>query len=359
MPDLKNSLPPAAGPAPDENSGRDGTHGPGAPNVPFALPEAGGQQRHRVREFFVGAGLPVFLLAAAIVYEACLLFIVFAPLESGWLGDFAREFKVWCFSYDPRTGGMEWAAVGMMLMEPLFVVGAAVLLWRRALGGGRWLAAWRSAVAGVTAATLAVASVLTLGPPGGEPELPPFPGERIRTQLVPPAFRLTDQLGRELELGELRGRVVLVTGIYALCSTACPQILIETRKLLDSLPADVRANVSVVALSLNPEYDTTAIMAAVASGYGFTHPEFRYLNGKPEVVHEVLDRMQFARFRDPKTGIIEHANLLMVLDAEGRIAYRFNLNPRHQAWLREAVVSLAAEARAQAAGLADAVMAEE
>lgn len=296
----------------------------------------------------------MFLLAAVAVYEAGLLFMVFAPLESGWLGDFLREFKVWCFSYDPRTGGMEWSAVGMMLMEPLFVVAAAVLLWRRALAGSRWLASWRSAVAGIGTAVAAIASVLTLAPAvAGEPELPPFPGERIRTALVPPAFRLNDQTGREFALEELRGRVVLVTGIYAACSTACPQILIQTRELLASLPADVRARVSVLALSLNPEYETTELMAAVASNYGFVHPEFRYLNGKPGVMHDVLDRMQFARFRDPKTGLIEHANLLMVLDAGGRIAYRFNLNPRHQAWLREAVLSLAAEAGAERPAVAE------
>jgi protein SCO1 len=303
-----------------------------------------------IRRFFLGAGLPVFLIAAAIVYEAFIVFITFAPLDRfGWLGDFARDFKVWCFNYDPRTGGMEWAAVGMMLLEPLFVVGVAVVLWRRALTARSWLVSWRAALTGGVAAAVAMGSVFSLAQPGADDELPPFPGERIRTRLTPPAFTLSDQLGREFSLEELRGRVVLVTGIYALCGTACPQILLETRKLLDSLPPEAREKISVLALSLNPEYETSEIMGAVAAAYGFTHPEFRYLNGEPAVMHDVLDRMQFARFRDPKTGVIEHANLLILLDAQGEIAYRFNLNPRHQSWLREAAIALAAEARDAAA----------
>jgi cytochrome oxidase Cu insertion factor (SCO1/SenC/PrrC family) len=103
--------------------------------------------------------------------------------------------------------------------------------------------------------------------------------------------------------------------------------------------------VSVLALSLNPEYDTTDLMAAVASGYGFKHPEFRYLNGAPAAMHPLLEQFQFARVRNPATGVIEHANLLMLIDPDGLIAYRFNLNPRHQAWLREAILALSVEAR--------------
>lgn len=297
------------------------------------------------RRFFLGAGLPIFLLAALALYEAGLLLLTFGPLESGWLGDFAREFKIWCFSYDPRTGGMEWSAFGMMLLEPLFVVAVTVLLWRRALAAQRWARSWRAALAGAGVAVAAMGSVLVLasGNAAGE-VLPPFPGERIRTRLVPPEFRLVDQAGAPCTLAELRGRIVLVTGIYAQCSTACPPLLLETRKLLDSLPAAARARVSVLALSLNPEYDTQAQMAAVAAGYGFAHPEFRYLNGAPATMHAVLDRLQFSRVKNPQTGAIDHANLLLLLDAEGTIAYRFNLNPRHQAWLRAAILELAAEA---------------
>lgn len=311
--------------------------------MPIAvIPEA-----TRTRRFFLGAGLPVFLLAAAAVYETFLLALVFAPERAGWWGAFAQEFRIWCFNYDPRTGGMEWSAVGMMVSEPLFVVGVAVVLWWRALGGLRSVAAglrqWRPALAGVATAATAIAALLAVARPPAEEILPPFPGERIRTHLTPPVVALVDQTGRPCSLAELRGRVVLLTGVYALCSTSCPQILVETRALLDALPAAARARVSIVALSLNPEYDTTELMASVAAGYGFTYPEFRYLNGDPATVHRALEQLNFARVRNARTGVIDHANLFVLLDASGAIAYRFNLNPRHRAWLRAAILALTAE----------------
>jgi hypothetical protein len=44
--------------------------------------------------------------------------------------------------------------------------------------------------------------------------------------------------------------------------------------------------------------------------------------------------------------MIDHANLFILLDASGRIAYRFNLNPRHRAWMHEAIIALVGEAAA-------------
>jgi protein SCO1/2 len=244
---------------------------------------------------------------------------------------------------------MEWAAVWVMLVEPAFVVGVAAVVWRRGLRPLRTVAGWvrhgRSALAGVLTAALAMGGLYAYGRPTVE-VLPPFPGERIRTAITAPAFSFVDQKGRAVELEELRGRVVLMTGIYAMCSTACPEILRETHALMASLPPAVRARVTVATLSLNPEEETAELMGRVTEGYGFTYPEFRYLSGEPEGMHEALTRLGFARVKNPQTGVIDHANLFLLVDAGGRIAYRFTLEPRHRAWLREGLIALAEEADA-------------
>lgn len=302
-----------------------------------------------VRRFFTGTGFPLFLLSATLVYEAFLLAIVFAPEGTGAWGGFSREFKQWCFRYDPRTGGMEWAAVWVMLVEPAFVVGVAAFLWRRGLRPLRALAGWkkhcRAAAAGVLAATAAMGGLFAYGRPDADHDAPlPFPGERIRTRLTLPSFTFNDQKGHSFSLEEMRGRVVLATGIYAMCSTSCPEILRETKTLLDSLPSHIRERISVVALSLNPEEDSTDLMDRVTEGYGFRYPEFRYLNGAPVGMHETLTRLGFARVKNPRTSVIDHANLFLLIDARGEIAYRFTLDARHRSWLREGLVSLAQEA---------------
>ena len=299
--------------------------------------------------FFTGPGLPIFLASAAGVYEVFLLLVIFAPAGWGAWSAFAEEFKIWCFNYDPRTGGLEWMAVVIMLAEPVFIVGLLLGIW----GFGRpahrprthtFRPHLRAALAGLGVGGLAVAGLYAYGRPAAEPALLPFPGERIRTQLVAPDFSLKDQRGLTVNLADLRGRVTLVTGVYALCSTACPEILLQARELIAGLPPENRARFQMVALSLNPEYDTPELMGAVADTYGLPHPEFRYLNGDPATMHPLLRDFQFAARRNPDTGLVDHANLFILLDAEGRIAYRFNLDRRHRDWLRAAVLMLTAEA---------------
>ena len=306
--------------------------------------------------FLTGPGLLVFLLTALAGYEAFLLLTIFGPTEGGWLGDFVRDFQRWCYRGDPRTGGISWLAVSVMMAEPVFVVGVAALLWRstfvRLLEPRLWFG-HRRAVAG--------ALTLVAGCAGGllyyartdaisALVLPPFPGESIRVRLALPDIPLVDQKGAAFHFADLRGRVVLVTGVYGTCTTTCPEIFLEVKKLLDELPAVERAGLSVVALSLNPEYETAALMDAVASGRGFSHPEFRYVNGaQPAAMHDLLTSLQFSATRNPSTGAIDHANLFLLVDRSNHIAYRFTLDPRHRAWLRAGLRALLRESHADAA----------
>ena len=306
--------------------------------------------------FLTGPGLLVFLLTALTGYEAFLLLTIFGPTESGWLGDFVRDFQRWCYRGDPRTGGISWLAVSVMMAEPVFVVGVAALLWRstfvRLLEPRLWVGHFRAA---------ALALVLVAGCAGGllyyartdvirAQILPPFPGESIRVRLALPEIPLVDQKSAAFHFADLRGRVVLVTGVYATCTTTCPEIFLEIRKLLDELPTAERAGLSVVALSLNPEYETAALMDAIAGGRGFAHPEFRYVNGaSPAEMHDLLTRLQFSATRNPQTGVIDHANLFLLVDRSNHIAYRFTLDPRHRAWLRTALRALLSETHADAA----------
>lgn len=310
----------------------------------------------RFRAFFTGAGLPVFILAASAVYEIFLLAVIFAPVNSGPWSVFSEDFKIWCFRYDPRTGGMSWGSVWAMLLQPLFVCGlTAIFGWRsltRLQTRGSFRRILNPALAGLAVGLAAVGSLFATGWSAAERsrEPLPFPGERIRTALVPPEFRLTDQMGESFGLADAEGKVVLMTGVYAMCATACPEILREIRQLLDELPAGLRERLTVVALSLNPEYETSDVMMASAAGYGFTHPEFRYLNGDPDLMHDLLTRLQFSPNLNPVTRQIEHANLFHLIDRNGRIAYRLSLDQRHRQWLRDGIVALTTEAAAGSAG---------
>ncbi len=305
----------------------------------------------RLGNFLTGDGLPVFLTTAAIIYEVFLLLVIFAPAGWGAWSAFAEEFKIWCFSYNPRTGGMAWMSVVIMLAEPIFIVGLMLTVW--SFGRHRpttyperrpWRRHRFAAATGVVVGFAVAGGLYAYGRPAGSSAPPlPFPGERIRTRIVPPAFELADHRGQPIHTADLQGKVTLVTGVYALCSTTCPAILLQVGDLLESLPPEARSRLQVVAFSLNPEYDTAELMGGVADAYGFAYPDFRYVNGNPASMRPVLRDFQFSARRNPDTGLIDHANLFLLVDAGGRIAYRFSLDQRHRGWLREAVLALTAE----------------
>lgn len=304
----------------------------------------------RAGRFFTGPGLLVFLFTALAVYEGFLVFTLVWPQDAVWLGNFVRDFQVWCYRLDPRTGGMSWTAISVMLLEPLFVVGIASVLWRGTVARLAKLTTWRAhALAAAVAALAVTGSIVGLvayarADAARAETLPPFPGETIRVALPLPEAPLVDQKGEVFRFSDLRGRVVLVTGVYAACSTACPAIFAEVQQVLQELSPAERADLSVVALSLNPEYETRELMDNVATARGFSYPEFRYVNGeKPAEMLATLSQLQFARVRDPVTGVIDHANLILAVDRSGHIAYRFNLEPRHRAWLRAGLKALLQE----------------
>lgn len=315
--------------------------------APAAAADSAGER------FLCGPGLLVFLLAALAAYEAFLLLTIFGPTEGGPLGDFVRDFQLWCYRGDPRTGGISWPAVSVMMLEPIFIVGVAALMGRRILGQLRrprtWLRHARAGLTGLGVIAACIAGLVYFArlDAARAQVLPPFPGERIRVRLDLPGGPFVDQKGAPFQFSDLRGRVVLVTGVYAACTTACPEILLEVNRILAELTAAERAELRVVALSLSPEYETSELMNLMVEARGFRHPEFRYLNHRqPAAMHDALKRLQFSATRNPQTGVIDHANLFLLVDRDNHIAYRFTLDPRHRAWLREGLRSLLREPHA-------------
>jgi protein SCO1/2 len=292
---------------------------------------------------FLSWRFPTFALALLLVAGALVAAILVAPPSDSAFGAFAREFKVWCFNYDPGTRSVDWSAVASMGFE-VFVLGAIVVFaWSRELGE---VLSHPRRVGAATALAAAVVAISAIG--FGATRVTrtrdlPFPGARIRTSFAMPSFTLVDQDGRQVRADDERGHVLLVTGVYAGCSSACPVILREAREAIAELAPSARRDVRVLAITLAPEHDDVNVLRAMARGHGVASPTFHLLGGAPADVNRLLDDLSIARTRDSATGVIDHANVFIVVDRQGRIAYRLSVGPQRRAWLVAALRSLAAE----------------
>lgn len=292
----------------------------------------------RVSTFLSEGGFPVFALALLFCWEIFLLTVLLLPARPEGFSAFAADFRVWCLGYDPATGHIEWAYVMAMMLPPLLVGAFIALFWwdplREARRRPRFVAFHASVAASLVLAASASFALAGGRAPTGEL---PFPAEALRTAYQPPEIVLTNQLGEPVDLASMRGKVVVLTAVYASCGHTCPLLLTQAKAAVAELAPEQRSDLRLLAVTLDPEHDSPDVLGRLAQGFGLEAPLYQLLTGPPHEVEDVLDRMQVARTRDPDTGVIDHANLFLLIDREGRLAYRLGLGERQQRWLTSAL----------------------
>jgi protein SCO1/2 len=290
-----------------------------------------------VRRFLVGGGFPAFALSLITLWEILLIAVLLTPSGETGLGAFAEEFRVWCFASDPTTGRVEFAYVFGMLLPPFFLAATLLLLWWEPL---RLLTAQPRRLAGsVVAAAILVAGAGTsfaLSSSNGN-GAPAFPADALRTSHEPPQLVLTNQREETVDLAAMRGQVVVLTGVYASCPHTCPLILAQAKNAIAKLSDEERVDLRVVAVTMDPGHDSPAVLDDLAGRHGLEPPLYNLATGDVAEVEGILDAMGIIRHRDPETGIIDHANLFVLVDRDGRVAYRLGLGELQERWLVSAL----------------------
>ena len=98
----------------------------------------------------------------------------------------------------------------------------------------------------------------------------------------PPAaydFHLTDQNGQPLSLGQLRGKVVLLTFGFARCPNICPMTLANLSWAYNLLTPEEKAKVQVLFVSVDPARDTPEQLRGYVPFY---NPAFLGATGTPD-----------------------------------------------------------------------------
>jgi protein SCO1/2 len=296
----------------------------------------------RFQRFLASWRFPVVTLAVLTGFELLIFGLLVTPAQPG----FSEDFKVWCFGYDPKTGSLQWGYVVVMLGQPLLVGGVIASVWRRPLREVLTRSPWSIVpyLAGAAIAVgLAAMSFVTLGVKQSAADALPFPAQTLRTELTPPHIALENQDGKRVTLEQLRGDVVLLTGVYASCPRTCPLIMAQAKRAIGSLTPEQRHDVRFVAITLDPEHDSPAVLAKLARAHGVEAPDYDFLTGPPREVNDILDELSIPREMDMSSGLINHPALFILLDRAGRIAYRLSLGARQERWLEDALRTLLAE----------------
>ena len=186
------------------------------------------------------------------------------------------------------------------------------------------LAAWAAALVLMGAAPMAAAQASASADPIIAQAIS---GSTAPVNLPAAPFRLTDQAGRPVSLASLHGKAVLLTFLDPVCTTDCPLIAQELR-VADQMLGPAAAHVTIVAVAANPLYYSRAYLQAFDhQGHLDSLPNWLYLTGPLPALRQVWNGYGITVQALPGGQMISHNDLVLVLDAAGRIRFEINSDP--------------------------------
>jgi len=133
-----------------------------------------------------------------------------------------------------------------------------------------------------------------------------------------PPFALVDQSGAAVTSDGLRGRVLVVSFVFTTCRDACPLITAQLARVQARARAEkLDARVRFVSITLDPATDTPEALRRYAAAYGIDLASWHLLTGAPDDVTRVIRAFGLATVAGDR---IAHGSLVVLVDAEGRIA---------------------------------------
>lgn len=149
-----------------------------------------------------------------------------------------------------------------------------------------------------------------------------------------PDFELIDQFGETFSSDRLQGRVWIASFLFTRCPTICPRLTSKLQEVQHRSRAAGDA-FKLVSFSVDPEYDTPAVLLDYANQSRASKRMWVFLTGPPgEVQRTVVDGMKISMGRsgtfeesleDPNS--IFHGTKVALIDGQMRIRGYYELDP--------------------------------
>ena len=144
-----------------------------------------------------------------------------------------------------------------------------------------------------------------------------LPGDSVYQLDLP----LLDQDGKAMAFASLRGRPRLITMFYSSCPYMCPLIIDTARMTERELDEAQRVKLAVLMVSFDTERDDPAVLKALAEKRKIDTGRWTLARTDAGNVRK-LAAILGIQYRQLDDGDFNHTSVLILLDAEGRVAAR-------------------------------------
>ncbi len=150
------------------------------------------------------------------------------------------------------------------------------------------------------------------------------PGKDQRLPVIGPApgFTLTSQLGAHVSLDDFRGKVAVVSFIFASCADTCPLLTDKMARVQDELGEMFGKKIIFVSITVDPERDTPEVLKQYAENFGAKPAGWYFLTGAPAAIREVTRRYGVFAKKTP-SGDVDHTFLTSLIDSKGRLRVQY------------------------------------
>ena len=119
--------------------------------------------------------------------------------------------------------------------------------------------------------------------------------------------------GNEIELAELKGKVLVMVMIYTTCKVACPRLVADMSAIANQVPKDREQEVQYVLVSIDPENDTPEKLKKFAIEKNMDGEEWTFLQGNVHTVQEFANVLS-VKYKQIAPMDFSHSNIISVFE---------------------------------------------
>jgi protein SCO1 len=151
----------------------------------------------------------------------------------------------------------------------------------------------------------------------------------IRDWGVLPAFTLVDERGQPFTEDALKGHPTIVSFLFTRCDTICPVTTAKMRTLQDKT-FDIGDRIKLLSFSVDPVYDTPAVLEAYAKKFSADPERWRFVTGPRDKVKALVEGPLMTSMIDEggrgNIPNIAHGGYFLLIDGELHLRGSYDSN---------------------------------
>lgn len=130
-----------------------------------------------------------------------------------------------------------------------------------------------------------------------------------------------NQNGQNIEMKDMKGKVLVMVMIYTSCKAACPRLVADMRNIEQRLPENIKDKVKMVLVSIDPETDTPKRLKAFAIENKMNSNQWVFLRSTEENTREFAAVLA-VNYKKVSPMDFSHSNIISVFNADGELTYQ-------------------------------------